>query len=126
MKVTAYKLVEEPLPIIPGMKQREWMNKTPYRFAYRCLPLSIANSTGWVIINPQDFLVTWNGGETKKDLTVHLDGAPFNYAESSFGSGIITFHTGYLFKTDKDWNMLVQGYPNFPIDFISITYILRE
>ena len=41
--------------------QRDWMNNTPHRYAYRCLPLTIANQTGWWIKNPVGFEATWRG-----------------------------------------------------------------
>ena len=41
--------------------QRDWMNATPHRFAYRCLPLTIVNQTGWWIRNPVGFTATWRG-----------------------------------------------------------------
>ena len=30
--------------------ERAWMDSTDRRFAYRCLPLSIANSMGWEVV----------------------------------------------------------------------------
>jgi hypothetical protein len=30
--------------IIPGQQRRPWMDETRNRFAYRCLPLTIANA----------------------------------------------------------------------------------
>ena len=39
--------------------ERDWMDSTPNRFAYRCLPLTIANQTGWWIKNPVGFTATW-------------------------------------------------------------------
>jgi ABC-type glycerol-3-phosphate transport system substrate-binding protein len=33
-------------------------------------------------------------------------------ASSHFGSGILTFHTGYLFRTPEGWNMWAMGLPN--------------
>ena len=41
--------------------QRDWMNATPHRYAYRCLPLTIMNQTGWWIKNPVGFTATWRG-----------------------------------------------------------------
>ena len=42
--------------------QRDWMNATPQRYAYRCLPLTIVNQAGWWIKNPVGFSATWRGG----------------------------------------------------------------
>src|ERR1041384_6747417 len=40
--------------------QRDWMNETYNKFAYRCLPLTIANQTGWWVYNPVGFTAVWN------------------------------------------------------------------
>ena len=47
MKLTVYPLSHMPPPIRAAPSKREWMDKTPDSFAYRCLPLSIANAHGW-------------------------------------------------------------------------------
>jgi len=49
------------------------MDQTPGRFAYRCLPLTNANSHGWEMLCPADFTVTWNGGDGVDDVTVTSD-----------------------------------------------------
>ena len=41
--------------------RRDWMDETPSKFAYRCLPLTIANQTGWWVYNPVGFTAVWNG-----------------------------------------------------------------
>ena len=35
--------------IRPAEPTRDWMTNTPKSFAYRCLPLNIANAHGWEI-----------------------------------------------------------------------------
>ena len=40
---------------------RDWTDATPHRYAYRCLPLTIMNQTGWWIKNPVGFTATWRG-----------------------------------------------------------------
>ena len=39
-------------------------------------------------------------------------------ATSHFGSGILTFHAGYIFVTDPGWGLNVRGAPNFVKDGI--------
>ena len=34
-------------------RPRAWMDATPHSFAYRCLPLTVANSHGWEILNAE-------------------------------------------------------------------------
>lgn len=45
----AYRVHPAGLPLTPAPIDRDWMDATPDRFAYRCLPLVIANQAGWVI-----------------------------------------------------------------------------
>ena len=55
--------------------QRDWMDATPNRFAYRCLPLSIVNQTGWWIKNPVGFTATWRGISLPGTIDFQFDGA---------------------------------------------------
>lgn len=90
-----------------------FMQKQPYR----CLPLVIANTTGWELHNPVPFRATWNGGPNQADIAVE---GPFHvprgmldqYVTSHFGGGVLTFHSHYLFKTPKEWDLWVGGPPN--------------
>ncbi len=81
------------------------------RHAYRCLPLSIANTHGWEMLVPAAFEVEWNGGPNIADLTVRAlepfpAGFPFeHFAMSNFARGIVTLHTGYLFRTPPGWSL---------------------
>jgi hypothetical protein len=95
------------------------------RHAYRCLPLSIANTHGWELLVPGAFEVEWNGGPNIADLTVRAlepfpEGFAFeHFAMSNFARGIVTFHTGYLFRTPPGWNILTTGAFNEPRPGIS-------
>ena len=53
--------------------QRTWMNNTPQRYAYRCLPLTIVNQTGWWIKNPVGFTATWRGGTAPGTIDFQFD-----------------------------------------------------
>lgn len=118
MRLTAYATSERRLTIEPAPARREWMDRTAQRFAYRCLPLTIANAHGWQILNPVAFRARWNGGAGVKDLTVRRQrGAEGTLvARSHFGHGILTFSTGYVFRTDPGWVLYVMPPPNRPKD----------
>lgn len=109
MKVKAYRLEERPFIIKPGERKRQWMDETPGRYAYRCLPLSVANSTGWDLYCDSPFVISWNGGSDQSDISINYAGEEENFITSTFGAGIVTFHTGWLFRTDPEWDMLVTG-----------------
>src|SRR5688500_18057032 len=100
MRLTAYPTASHPAVLRPGSTRRRWMDDSPHRFAYRCLPLTMANQCGWELLCPCTFEAVWNGlGATDAITVIRLDdngGAP---AESHFGQGVLTFHSGYLFRT---------------------------
>ncbi|WP_042832409.1 DUF6065 family protein, partial [Xanthomonas citri] len=47
MKLIAHVLDGHTLDIRPAPHERAWMDATEQRYAYRCLPLAIANAHGW-------------------------------------------------------------------------------
>ena len=55
--------------------QRPWMSNTPQRYAYRCLPLTIINQTGWWITNPVGFTATWRGEASPGSIDFQFDAA---------------------------------------------------
>lgn len=95
------------------------MDQTPDKYAYRCLPLTIGNTTGWDIYPVCNFYIAWSNVNYnhQTSLSVHPEEEDLNFGSSSFGSGIVTFHPGYLFRTEKNWDLLVTGTPNEFIDF---------
>ena len=91
------------------------MDETPSRFAFRCLPLLIANQSGWAVLNPMRVSATWNGGLLQGDCTIECDG-PGESPVAHFGSGIVTWRIPYLFRTPPGWNLLMRGPANCPKD----------
>ena len=57
LQLTAYEVVEHPMTIRAAERAREWIDALPERYAYRCLPLAIANQVGWEILNPAPFTI---------------------------------------------------------------------
>lgn len=102
--------------IHPAGLSRDWMDATPGRHAYRCLPLAIANTHGWEIRCPQAFAAVWNGGPLTTDIEFALEGplpADGNPpVVSAFGSGIVTFHVPCLFRTPPGVGLQVAGPAN--------------
>lgn len=90
------------------------MDATPESFAYRCLPLAIANASGWEISNAIGFRARWRGGSGAEEVEIELDGPceAIDMPVSLFGQGVITFHVAGLFRTSPGWNLWVGGPPN--------------
>ena len=109
-------------PLIrPAEATRPWMDATPETFAYRCLPLNIANAHGWEILSPGLVEACWHGGSDTRDVVVRNEpGTPAqNEAVSAFGQGVLTFHIQALFKTPPGWDLFVMGSPNRAKDGIA-------
>ncbi len=98
----------------PAGSKRDWMDATPERYAYRCLPLAIANAHGWEIGSPCGFRARWNGGKGAEAVQLEFDkdASPNHRPVSLFGAGTITFHVEALFRTSPGWNLWVSGPPN--------------
>lgn len=119
MKLTAYIVDGHAVDIRPAPVDREWMDNTGERFAYRCLPLNIANAHGWEILCSTGFSAIWNGGTGLDAVTVATDAGGAAIALSHFGSGVLTFHVPCLFRTDAGVDLMVSGPINRPKDAIA-------
>jgi hypothetical protein len=119
MELECFALTQRPPEIVPGRPNRGWMDRFAERHPYRCLPLSMANTTGWEILCPMSLTAEWNGGPLTSDIKLTPDRPHpdfHEFAKSHFSSGIITFHTGYLFRTPQGWDLTAGGPPNLPKD----------
>jgi hypothetical protein len=90
--------------------QRDWMDETPSRYAYRCLPLTIINQTGWWILNPVGFTAIWHGRPEPGSIDFYFDHAGevwSTWINSQFGAGIITWNTPFLFRTKPSGSRLL-------------------
>lgn len=98
--------------IRPAGLSRDWMDHSSDRFAYRCLPLNIANTHGWEIYCEESFEAVWNGGS--RIDAIKISPTQTSPAITHFGSGVLTFHVPCVFRTEPDWNLMVMGPPNRP------------
>jgi hypothetical protein len=119
MKLTAYVIDDHTIDIRPAPVERDWMDFSDQRYAYRCLPLSIANAYGWEILCSSGFTANWNGGLGLDGVTVLPDPGTKAPALSHFGSGVLTFHVPCLFRTESGIDLMVGGPINRPKDGIA-------
>lgn len=119
LAITAYEVVEEPMTLRVGERNRDWIEALPERFAYRCLPLTMANQTGWELLNPVAFTARWNGKDGLDAIKIRFHGESSPLVGSHFGHGVLTFAPGYLFRTTKAHNLWVKGPANRPKDGIA-------
>jgi len=111
--------------------QRDWMDATPSRFAYRCLPVTIANQTGLWVKNPVGFTATWRGSERPESIDFQFDESAeiwTRWVSNEFGAGIITWNTPFLFRTKPAGSrLLVSGPANsFKDNVHPLTAILES
>ena len=106
MELECFPTTERPPEIVPGRPQRAWMDSFTSRHPYRCLPLNMANSSGWEILTPMAFSAEWNGGPMQADITLKPDYPNPDFhrlATSHFSHGVLTMHPGYLFRRQGWW-----------------------
>ena len=97
--------------IRPCRPARNWMDNTPGQYAYRCIPLSCANTMGWEILNPVDVELSWTGFDDGDEIQVKSERDPFAPAPH-FGSGTVTWYLPFLFRTPPGYGMMVTGPAN--------------
>jgi len=115
MKLDCHRIHENAPEIVPARPERMWMDRTPNRFAYRCTPITMANTTGWELLCPHHVALTWTGGGATLDIGIVETGKAAGSAplvQSHFGNGIATFMPGHVFRTDPDWALWCRGSPN--------------
>jgi len=100
--------------IRPASPKRQWMEETSERYAYRCLPLAIANAHGWELLSPVGFEARWGGGVDMESIEIRMDPGHQDHLKpvSLFGYGTLTFHIEGIFRTPPGWNLWVGGSPN--------------
>lgn len=96
--------------------RRMWMDETTSRFAYRCLPLTVANQLGLWIENPVTFAGVWSGSNAPGSVQLRFKSASdlwSKWINDQFGYGIITWNTPLLFRTRPSGSrLLVTGPAN--------------
>lgn len=120
MNITAYKLYDNAdkiLPIESADYKRDWMDSYAHAFAYRCLPLKIANESGWLVRCPTNFTAEYVTDDSAIDsVKIKFDSENniyTNYIRSHFGRGVVTLSLPYIFRTPEPWCVWARGYPNY-------------
>ena len=110
---------EKPL-IVSAPRERDWMDESHNRYAYRCLPLNIANAHGWFVLNNAPFVAVWDGEPGLDAIRIEARGGNSTdlLATSHFGQGVITFRVDGIFRTDPGYDLWVGGPTNIIKDGI--------
>lgn len=105
-----------PPEIRQGDIRRDWMDETYKKHAYQCLPLTVANTTGWEILLKEELVVQWDGGNSvPKILSGEKTEDGFTQAQQSI-VGMVSFMLGWVIKTEEPYSVWISGSPNYFID----------
>ena len=114
-KIIAYKLDHIDSKIEQTKLTRDWMDITWEKHAYKCFPVSSANTIGWSISFNEDISFIWDGiTDTTPDHVTILKGQ--KYCSIDRGNATVSFDTGIMFRTSEDVSMLAISPPNYFID----------
>jgi len=116
LSLTFYEYENNVFTVEPAPMERAWMSDThsqnsPRGHAYRCLPLMMANQSGWQVTLKQNVRAVWTGERDKETLMI-LNGSK-GETVSIFGNGILTFLIPALIRTPPDYDLWITGAPNF-------------
>ena len=114
--INVYKRKGHRVKIEQTLVQRDWMDITYDRHAYKCFPVSMANSIGWSISFLDDIEFIWDGiSDTTPDHVKVIRSGP-NVCDTGRANGTISFNSELMFVTDENTTMLSIVPPNYFID----------
>jgi hypothetical protein len=110
--------------IAPMSIKRDWMDVTSEGHAYRCFPVTQSNVVGWSIFCIEDIEFIWDGVNDQTPEHIEIIKAP----EGSYGGrgqSSISFHTGLVFRTEKDVSLFTINPVNyFSNDFETMSNVV--
>lgn len=113
--IKAYKIGSTSANIEQLSVKRDWMDETAGKHAYRCFPVTLANTVGWGLSYPEDIVVVWDGIRgTEPDHIKVLSGNKYVTGEN--GSGTVRINTNIYFETDENTSIMMYQPPNMFIE----------
>jgi hypothetical protein len=92
------------------------MDATDNKHAYKCFPVSQANTIGWSISFLHDIEFIWDGISDTSDSHVTILKDEGNIAYTTRANATVSFQSGLYFKTEQDMSILSISPPNYFID----------
>ena len=90
---------------------RDWMDSSVDKQAYKCLPVTLANCLGWSFSLPEDIsFILHSSTDTVEILSGH------KYSSIDRTNGTISFISGLTIQTDTPTSLLIMPVPNQFID----------
>jgi hypothetical protein len=97
--------------IEPMSIKRDWMDATSENHAYRCFPVTQANTIGWSLSCKEDISFIWDGINDQTDQHVKISSPAGSY--SGRGQSSVSLNTGLVIRTDQDISMLAINPVNY-------------
>lgn len=91
------------------------MDNTFDKHAYRCFPVSIANTLGWTFSYPEDISFIWDGDASSTDGHVKILSG-HDYVFTGRSNATISFNSSLTFRTEENVSLLMMPVPNQFID----------
>ena len=124
MEVDLIKMHHDPPEIRQSRPRRDWMDATYKKHAYKCLPLTAANTHGWELILPEEITGTLESevsvpkvinGLTRECNTGPLHGDHEYERDLAMPSivGILSIATDWIFRPPEGYSTFISGSPNF-------------
>lgn len=91
--------------------KRDWMDNTWEKHAYKCFPVSLANTIGYELSLPIDVTFVWDGiNDASAEHVKILSGEEFIH--NSRANATVSFKTGIVIKSDTNLSFLHMPVPN--------------
>lgn len=116
MEITVRRSHPKSPEIRQSRLKRDWMDGTYNKHAYQCLPMSVANVSGWEIVLPNRVVVIWDEpSQTPRVIEGQESADGWRVVHNSI-TGIVSFSLGYSFHTPPGLHLWLGGAPNLFID----------
>jgi hypothetical protein len=114
-KLSLLKAAQTPPTVTQSRVKRDWMDATYNKHAYQCLPMTYANVYGWELQLQQEVIVEWDGSNTPPKV---ISGGTMDDQIIASGNiiGMVSFRTGYSFRTEEPYSLWIGGAPNYFVD----------
>ena len=110
--------IDRVLRVEPAELKKEWMDNTSHQYAYRCLPLNVANQHGWAVYPKSDIILKCEENIDGNVEHVKILRNQHNIASSHFGFDTITFSIPFLVRTPPGYSLWIGGAPNHKMQHI--------
>jgi len=117
VNVCFLKTTQHPPVIAQSRVKRDWMDATYNKHAYQCLPMTVANVSGWELRLEEEVVAEWDG-HPNSNVTI-LSGATTTSGRSQALPNIasmVSFTMGWVLRTDEPYCTLMSGSPNYVLE----------